>query len=1019
MVTSTPERTSAAGEVRTPTVLAVLVAHDGAPWLRDCLQSLASQTHPRLGVVAVDVSSTDGSEALLRQALGDARVLRVPAEGGMAGALRAALDLPAAQAADYVLILHDDAALAPDAVARMLEAAEGIEGVERVGVVGPKVIDWDDPKMLRDVGRSTDRFGHPYSPLQEGEMDQGQYDRVLEVLYVSSCAMLVSREAWQRTGAFDERLDGHHDDLDFCWRARLAGFRVLMTPLAQVRHRDARASGARVDDGRHSTRYYAERSALAAMLKNYSVASLLWLLPLHLVFGVVRVLYLVLSRRFEDAYDLLSAWTWNLLHLPSTVRRRVRAQSVRSVRDRQVRRFMQSALIRVPRWFQQAEAIFEEQIEDEREHVPVRARARSLVMQHPVLVGGTLGTGVALLAYRVLTSAPVLEGGALPAFPSSHTTYVGELLSAIRTTGLGGAAAASPALAPIAALAWLPGVGGAGAQKLLLAVLPPLAGLVLYRGLARQTGDRVAAVVAAVALGLSAFVFWGFSEGRVGLLVGLVAIVALYDRVDQAFGAAPKTPTRFVIAMGAIVAAGVAFWPPVALAFAGIVAASLVTGPRRARGLLLSLAGAVAGAALVFPLIPEMVRSPAEALGSWVGTVDVGRLARLAPGTGPGTWLVAAFVPVAAAIAFSVVGPPMRRRAWRAVLLAVAGVLLAWASAAGWLPAAATNGLAYIAVSAVAETAVIAYGVATIGAGIERHAFGYRQIAVGALGLVLLLGVGGQVLQAALGGWAIGPDGLPSAWPVVANAPADARVLWIGRPEPGRFPAPGGDPIGVVSAESASVRYGITDRAGITILDVARPDAGEGYAYARSALAELLAGGTSHAGALLAPLGVRFVVAAEGDVPPATRARLDAQLDLDLVPAEGLVIYRNARALPPAFVTSDAAFARAARRGSPLDVAGLGEVETTPIEASGTTWSATSTGAFGYVADQYAPGWRVRSADGDRQVSPAFGWAIGFAAPKGPIAATYDGQAERTAEMALLAVLWLGVVWVTRRPGSR
>jgi GT2 family glycosyltransferase len=1019
MVISTPERTSASGEVRAPSVLAVLVAHDGAAWLRDCLQALAAQTHPRLGVLGVDVASTDGSDALLRQALGEARVLRVDAGAGLAGAVRAALELPAAQAADYVLILHDDAALAPDAVARMLDAAEGIQGLERVGVVGPKVVDWDDPKILRDVGRSTDRFGHPYSPLQEGEMDQGQYDRVLEVLWVSSCAMLVSRDAWQRTGAFDERLDGHHDDLDFCWRARLAGFRVLMTPLAQVRHRDARAAGAREADGHHGSQYHAERSALAAMLKNYGILSLLWLLPLHVVFGIVRLVYLTLSRRFEDAYELLSAWTWNLVHLPSTLRRRVRAQSVRNVRDAAVRRFMQSALIRVPRWFQQAEAIFEEQVEDEREHLPVRVRARSLATQHPVLVGWAVGAGTALLAYRVLTSAGVLEGGALPAFPSSSSMYFREALSAIRTTGLGGDAAASPALVLLGAFAWIPGIDGAVVQKVLLGVLPPLAALVMYRGLARQTGDRVAAVVGAVTLALSAVVFWAFSDGRIALLVGLVAVAALFDRVDQAFGQRPASPIRFVVAMGAIVAVGLAFVPAIALPFAVILAGALVTGPRRARGLVLCLAAAAVGAALAFPLLPSLARSAPEAFGSWVGATDLARLGRLAPGAGPGTWVVAFFVPVAATIAFSLVAAPMRRRAWRAVLLSVAGLFLAWASAAGWLPAAAGNPPLYVALSAIADAAVVGYGVATIGAGIERHAFGYRQIAVGALGLVLIVGVGGQILQAALGGWSIGANGLPSAWPVVANAPADARVLWIGRPDPGRFPAPGGDPIGVVQAGPASVRYGITDRDGATVLDLARPDAGAGYDYARSALVELLAGQTSHAGALLAPLGVRFVVAGAGDVPQAALARLNLQLDLDLVPAEGLVIYRNARVLPPALVTADRAFAHAARSASFLDIASAGDVQAVPLEPSGSGWTGTSPGGFGFVADQYAPGWRVTTTDGVQQPTRAFGWAIGFPAPAGAVSLADEAQNLRTAELVLLGVLWLVVVWVTRRPGSR
>jgi GT2 family glycosyltransferase len=165
MVTTTADRSPVADAVRTPSVLVVLVVSNGAPWLRESLRSLAGQTHPRLGVVAVDGGSTDGSREILQQALGPKRLIALPEDRGLSGALRAALDLPVARAADYVLVLHDDAALAPDAVTCMVEAAEGLRGVERVGIVGPKVVDWDEPAVLREVGRSTDRFGHPTTPL--------------------------------------------------------------------------------------------------------------------------------------------------------------------------------------------------------------------------------------------------------------------------------------------------------------------------------------------------------------------------------------------------------------------------------------------------------------------------------------------------------------------------------------------------------------------------------------------------------------------------------------------------------------------------------------------------------------------------------------------------------------------------------------------------------------------------------------------------------------------------------------
>ena len=71
-------------------------------------------------------------------------------------------------------------------VERLLEAAEGIKGSNASASSARRSTDWDQPRVLPEVGRSTDRFGHPYTPLQDGELDQGQYDRVLEVLFASS-----------------------------------------------------------------------------------------------------------------------------------------------------------------------------------------------------------------------------------------------------------------------------------------------------------------------------------------------------------------------------------------------------------------------------------------------------------------------------------------------------------------------------------------------------------------------------------------------------------------------------------------------------------------------------------------------------------------------------------------------------------------------------------------------------------------------------------------------------------------
>src|SRR5881397_2210659 len=110
---STTEREPDATETsrKEPSVLVVLVVHDGLPWLRDCLSSVSRQTHPRLGIVAVDCGSTDGSSDLLEQSLGEGRVVTLQGNPGLPAAIQAGLRVDAADRADYVLYLHDDTAL--------------------------------------------------------------------------------------------------------------------------------------------------------------------------------------------------------------------------------------------------------------------------------------------------------------------------------------------------------------------------------------------------------------------------------------------------------------------------------------------------------------------------------------------------------------------------------------------------------------------------------------------------------------------------------------------------------------------------------------------------------------------------------------------------------------------------------------------------------------------------------------------------------------------------------------------
>ncbi len=1025
MSASIPSHSPDGPPAQVPAVLAILVVRDAEPALRRCLQALAAQTYAALGVLAVDDAAGDEAHDLLVRALGDGRVIRNDEPRGYAASFASALTLPPVTDADHILLLHGDVVLDPDAVAALVDAI-AVSGDDRMGIIGAKVADLDEPRRLRDVGRSVDRFGHAMSPLQADEIDQGQFDRVLEVLAVDGCAMLVSREVWRSVGLYDERLG--LDDVDLCWRARVAGWRVVMTPLARVEHGPPHGDGG---DGEHLGAEYAEqdRVALAAVLKNYAAHTLLWVVPFGVILTLFRLLFLALARRFEEAYELLGAIGWNLAHLAGTWRRRRRVQRARAASDRSLRHFTASAGLHIPRWFQTAERIIEEQRELADDDVGdasarrLRQRTASFVSVHPVLVAAFVAIVVGAFAFRSLLAPNVLMGGVLPVFPSSPSGFFHELVSGFRTTGLGGTLAASPALAALGGISTLTLAQTALAQKAIVVVGPVIASVLCYRAVVRRTGRAGPSVVAAGAYGLSAPMLWSVSEGRIAMLFVLAVLPPLIERIEVAFAAGDVADTRwrFVVGFAVTLAVGVAFAPGIVLAAAVFALAAFVLGSARRRGTALLALGVLGAAILLFPFLPTIADGGGRALWSAIGQLDPWLVVRGVLGRAPGAWSPAFFLPIAAALGLALAGGERRGQATRAALVAVAALALAWLSSAGYLPAWASNAPVYVALATVCEAFVLGDGLAAAFGGMGRASFGFRQIGTVLLSGVLVVGLTLQAVAAMAGTWAIGgPVKVSAAWSVLdASTRGAYNVVWLGANDGQPFPAPGGDPAGIVDNGDATVTYGLTGRQGALGIDTGRPLTGPGDPALSSALAEITTRTTVHGGALLAPFGVRFVIVDQERISAAARAALDAQVDLEPVPSAGLLIWRNVSALPPAGVLeADDATAAIVASSDPDAIQRLIPAPSAPLAATGAGWQGPAgPGRLAVVATAFDDAWQVQGSDASPQTS--FGWSTSFPRVQGDVAIVFGQQLPRTVAMWLLVFLWAAALWITRKPVRR
>ncbi len=273
----------------------VIVNWNTRDLLRDCLRSVAaSQGDFTDRVVVVDNASADGSADMVRAEFPDVTLIASAENEGYSRAnnrgLRAlgfAQGCADEDAPRYALALNPDTVLPPAALSDMLTY---MDADATIGVAGPKLVlpdgsldlacrrSFPTPEIsfYRMVGLSklfprSRRFGRYNLTYLDSDVET-------EVDSVVGAFMLVRRAAIQRVGLFDETFFMYGEDLDWAFRIKQAGWKVMYNPRVTVTHVKRAAS-------RQSRR--AQREFYRAMLlfyrKHYRQTTPWWLHSLILL----------------------------------------------------------------------------------------------------------------------------------------------------------------------------------------------------------------------------------------------------------------------------------------------------------------------------------------------------------------------------------------------------------------------------------------------------------------------------------------------------------------------------------------------------------------------------------------------------------------------------------------------------------------------------------------------------------------------------------------------------------------
>jgi GT2 family glycosyltransferase len=293
----------------------VVLTYNGSDLLPAALEAILAQDYEPFTVTVVDNGSTDGSAALVRERFPSVGIVELGRNVGVAAGLNRGLE---AGGAPFVALVNDDVTL--DA-GWLTELVEALQTYPQAASATGKMLSFSNPDVIDGAGDVLAWSGAA-TRRGRGEPDEGQYEAPEPIFYACGAATLYRRGAFARVGVFDEDLWAYYEDVDWGFRAQLAGYECRYVPTALAYH----VGSATTDRDRNFYLALQRRNLVTFVVKDYPASSLLR--------HGHRVLALCLAQALASVRDgvaraHLRGWREAVGALPRTLSKRRAIQATR------------------------------------------------------------------------------------------------------------------------------------------------------------------------------------------------------------------------------------------------------------------------------------------------------------------------------------------------------------------------------------------------------------------------------------------------------------------------------------------------------------------------------------------------------------------------------------------------------------------------------------------------------------------------------------------------------------------
>lgn len=300
-------------------VTVAVITYNGEHLLEECLSAIKSQDYPEYEVMVVDNNSTDQSVDLVKARFPEVKVLRMKENKGPSPARNVAIRDANTR---YILLVDDDAVLAPDCVRILMNA---VNNFPEAAVWAPRVIYYDRRDIIQFDGASLHYVGEAILKNPDTRIEDALGKEVLSIDTAGGVSYTVNKEKALRIGLFDEDYFFGKTDTEFTFRLTLSGFKCLSVPQAIVYHK-MKPRGL-------SKAFYQVRNRWSLILQTYSLRTILFVTPALLLYEISVLAFLIWKGALSRCIKANLAVIKNFGKL---MKKRRKVQALKEISDREV-----------------------------------------------------------------------------------------------------------------------------------------------------------------------------------------------------------------------------------------------------------------------------------------------------------------------------------------------------------------------------------------------------------------------------------------------------------------------------------------------------------------------------------------------------------------------------------------------------------------------------------------------------------------------------------------------------------